>query len=158
MPCFYDEGRWRNAKEVFWGKRANQLFDYYLCETMTTPKFSLRNDLRKRSAVWDEKMLLCAHDNLQKTEWNHLVHLTCVCEREREHVCTVCVGTHLMDWPTCVRTCWCQCCPCWFLLWVCHCPPSPSSFCVCKDANVTHEVSIVKKRRRRKTWLGLFAI
>lgn len=92
--------------------------------------------------------------NIQKTERNHVVHLICVCE----HVCAqVCifwsVGQHceVLVRPSHSHTFNGLNCPhllmLMFLLWF-YFIFFPSTFCVCEDANVTHKVSIVKKKQK----------
>lgn len=70
-----------------------------------------------------------------------------------------------MDWPACVHNANTTC-PLLSMLMLSllgssliFCHFLPSSFCVCEDANVTHKVSIVKKKKKKEiTSLGLFAV
>lgn len=96
MPCFYNEGRWRKAKEAFWGKIAT---NNYLRVMMIILKLNLRNDSLKRSAVWDVEI----KDWMKSFCSFNLCVWACVCAS----VFFLCVGlhmvTHLMDWPVCVH-------------------------------------------------------
>lgn len=163
MPCFYNEGRRRKAKEAFWGKRAT--CNYNLWGMTIIPKLNLRNDSLKRSAVWHVEMLFpytllhtkdwmksfssfnlcvwaCACTCVYFFKCGHTHNgLTCVCPQCHHNVSTpldvnaVLVG-FFFD----------------FLLFFFL----PSSFCVCEDANVTQ--SFYCKQKKKNTLLGLFAV
>lgn len=165
MPCFY-EGRWRKAQEAFWVKRATQQFlsprDDDDSQSVPKKRHTKTGRSRRCSDVIPYTLL-----HTKRPEWNHLVHLIWVCEHVCAQVCIFFWSVVTHTWRTDLRVSTMR--PhllmlmlssllgfFFFWFYVIFFPHHFVFFFFCEDANVTHKVSIVKKKKN--TLLGLFAI
>lgn len=163
MPCFYNECRRRKSEEAFWGKRATNY--YYLWGMRKIPKIQPKNRLASKDCslrcrgVISYTLLLHTKDWMKSFSSFNLCVWACVCTSVyylkcgstlwgppeaftyRSHTfnglkCPQC--SHNVSTPIDVNAVLVG----FFFdfYFICF---SPSTLCVCEDANVTHKVSIV---------------